>query len=42
MKTEDNYYRVILEHVYGYPKEVLDGMTDEECEEEYSVIPANY
>ena len=41
MKTEDNYYRVILETVYGYPKEVLNEMTDEECDEEYSVIPSN-
>jgi hypothetical protein len=41
VKTESNYYRIILETVWGYEKELLDTMTDEECEEEYSILPAN-
>lgn len=38
MITESNYYRVVLETVYGYSKEVLDTLTDEECDHEYCVV----
>lgn len=38
MKTESNYYRDILETVWGYDKELLDALTDEDCENVYEVV----
>lgn len=38
MVTEGNYYRAILESVWGYDEELLKTMTDEDCEHEYDVI----
>lgn len=42
MKTEYNYYRVILEYVYGYSKEKLDTLTDLECDYEYDMVSNGY
>lgn len=38
MNDESNYYRDILEIVWGYNKELLETMTDEDCENEYQVV----
>lgn len=38
MSNNDLTYREILLHIHNYPKEVVDTMTEEECECEYEVI----
>jgi hypothetical protein len=34
MKTEDNYYRLLLSFLFTYDKKTLSEMTDQECEHE--------
>ncbi len=32
MKTEENFFRLLLSCVYGYEKENLENMSDADCE----------
>jgi hypothetical protein len=38
MKTEDNFFRLLLNCVYGYEKEKLENMSDADCEIELTSI----
>lgn len=37
-RTENNFYRVVLQEVYQYPKYKLELMMDDECEKHYEFL----